>query len=152
MNARAEIEIRPFVATDQPAARQLILSGLGEHFGHVDVALNPDTDDIAASYVEQGHLFLVARNGDALVGTGALVIQDALVGQIVRVSVDPTHRRHGIGRALVMRLLDAARERGVTRVWMETNDDWHAAIALYRSCGFRPYRWADDNVYMAVEV
>jgi len=67
-----------------------------------------------------------------LVGAGALVIQDARDGQIVRVSVDPPHRCRGIGRALVTRLLDAARARGLTRVWMETNDDWHAAIAPYR--------------------
>ena len=144
--------IRSFVASDQPAARQLILAGLGEHFGHVDAGLNPDIDDIVKSYVERGYPFLVARVGEALVGTGALVIQDAGGGQIVRVSVDPAYRRCGIGRALVTRLLDAARARRLTRVWMETNDDWHDAIALYRCCGFRPYRWADGNVYMAVEV
>jgi len=74
----------------------------------------------------------VARIGDVLVGAGALVIQDARDGQIVRGSVDPPHRCRGIGRALVTRLLDAARARGLTRVWMETNDDWHAAIAPYR--------------------
>jgi GNAT superfamily N-acetyltransferase len=38
------------------------------------------------------------------------------------------HRRQGIGRALVARLVDAARARGLARLWMETNDDWTDTI------------------------
>jgi ribosomal protein S18 acetylase RimI-like enzyme len=140
--------IRPFRPADQAAARRLILQGLGEHFGVVDETLNPDIDDIAACYVDQGHLFLVALVGGDIVGTGALIFKGGPTGQLVRVSVARDCRRLGLGRALVARLIGAARDRGLTRLWMETNDDWAAAIGLYRSCGFAEYDRRDGNIYM----
>ena len=139
--------IRPFVPADQAAARALILEGLGEHFGQVDPALNPVLDDIAGSYLARGHVFLVAEADGMLVGTGALRAEGA-EGQIVRVSVRHDLRGRGIGRALVMALLEAARTRGLDRIWMETNDDWHDAIGLYRQYGFREFDRRDGCVFM----
>ncbi|MGC8780566.1 MAG: GNAT family N-acetyltransferase, partial [Anaerolineae bacterium] len=82
----------------------------------------------------------------------ALVIEDAQVGRLVRVSVARAYRRRGLGRALVKRLIIIARERGLRRLWMETNDDWEPAIQLYRSCGFRAYDRRDGNIYMALDL
>lgn len=139
--------IRPFTPADQVAARALILEGLAEHFGRADPALNPDLADIARYYPARGHLFLVAEADGRLAGAGGLCVEGA-AGQIVRVSVGRQHRRRGIGAALVAALLEAARARGLGRVWMETNDDWHAAIGLYRRCGFREFDRRDGCVFM----
>ncbi len=144
--------IRPFVLADQHAARRLILDGLKEHFGVLDEACNPDIDDVAASYVDRGHLFLVAEDGCVLIGTGALLFEDARVGRLVRVSVARPWRRQGLGRALVQHLIEAARSRGVVRLWMETNDDWSAAIGLYAACGFAEVDRRDGNIYMALDL
>lgn len=143
------VRIRPFGPKDQPAARTMILAGLGEHFGHVNPALNPDLDDIAASYLDRGHIFLVATIGATLVGTGGLYISGK-AGQIVRVSVARSRRRRGIGQRMVTALLTEARGRGVTRVWMETNADWEDALGLYRCCGFREFNREDGCIFMDV--
>lgn len=143
------ILIRTFVPADQDAARALILAGLGEHFGVVDPARNPDLDDIAAAYLACGHPFLVAEIAGSLVGTGGLRVTGHK-GQIVRVSVAPAVRRRGLGRRLVVALLACARQRGLRRVWMETNDDWYAAIALYAACGFQPFDQRDGCIFMAL--
>jgi ribosomal protein S18 acetylase RimI-like enzyme len=50
--------------------------------------------------------------------------------------VAPQARRLGLGRALVQRTLARARERGCHRVELDTNEDNHSAIRLYRSLGF----------------
>jgi ribosomal protein S18 acetylase RimI-like enzyme len=50
--------------------------------------------------------------------------------------VAPEARRLGLGRALVQRTLDRARERGCHRVELDTNEDNSDAIGLYRSLGF----------------
>lgn len=147
-----EVLIREFEPGDQSAARRLILEGLGEHFGYTDETCNPDLDDIMAHYIEPGHVFLVAILGENLVGTGGLVLQGGGCAQIVRVSVQRRYRRRGIGRALVMRLIAAGRARGVSRIWAETNEDWHAAISLYDRCGFREYERHDGSVYMAIDL
>jgi putative acetyltransferase len=143
--------IRPFAPGDQRAVRALILAGLREHWGWLNPSLNPDLDDIAASYVAPAHVFLVAEIEQVLTGAGALIV-DNHTGQIVRVSVSPRWRRRGIGRALVIALLDAARARGLVRVWMETNDDWHAAISLYRRCGFQEFDRRAGCVFMALDL
>jgi ribosomal protein S18 acetylase RimI-like enzyme len=57
-----------------------------------------------------------------------------------------------LGRALVLRLIGSARDRGLTRLWMETNDDWDAAIGLYQSCGFTEYDRRDGNIYMRLDL
>ena len=145
------VNIRPFAPTDQAAARALILEGLREHWGWLDPRLNPDLVDIAASYIAPGHVFFVAEIGQTLAGTGALIIHGDM-GQIVRVTVRSQWRRRGSGRALVIALLDAARARGLIRVWMETNDDWSDAIGLYRRCGFQEFDHREGCVFMALDL
>ncbi|MGE3799307.1 MAG: GNAT family N-acetyltransferase [Thermomicrobiales bacterium] len=129
--------IRPFRIDDQRAVRQLVLDGLGEHFGFIDESLNPDLDDIQAMYIDRGHLFVVARMDGSLAGTGALIEESGDVARLVRMSVTANCRGRGVGKALVEHLLAAARQRGYKRVVCETNHDWHDAIALYLACGFR---------------
>jgi ribosomal protein S18 acetylase RimI-like enzyme len=51
--------------------------------------------------------------------------------------VVPEGRRLGLGRALVEAALSAARERGCVRIELDVDEDNAAALALYRSCGFR---------------
>lgn len=147
-----DLLIRPFDARDQEAARRLILEGLGEHFGSIDEARNPDLIDIAASYLAPGHVFVVAQIGARLVGTGALVAAGEGVGRIVRVTVSREHRRQGIGSALVEHLVQTARHCGMTHMQVETLKDWTDAIGLYHSCGFREYEQGDVDTRMALDL
>ena len=126
--------MRPFEARDQAAARALILQGLGEHFGQIDETLNPDLNDIATSYATG--VFLVACDGDEIVGSGALTPREDAVAILSRMSTAATHRRRGVGRAVLTRLVEAARERGCSRVVLGTNADWADAIAFYVAFGF----------------
>lgn len=141
--------VRPFRPADQEAARRLILAGLQEHFGSLDPHYNEDLNDIYTSYPAQGHLFLVMETAAGLTGTAALLLGQA-EAQVVRVSVAPEHRRQGIAQTLVSVLLAEARTRGISRVWMETNDDWHDALGLYRSLGFRPFDHRDGCIFMQI--
>jgi ribosomal protein S18 acetylase RimI-like enzyme len=144
--------IRPFRPADQAEARVLILDGLAEHFGWADPTANPDIDDIAASYLDRGHLFIVAEADSALIGSAGLVIEEGGSGRVVRVSVARACRRQGLARALVAHLLDAARARGLARVWVETNDDWGDALGLYLACGFHEYARAGGSAYLALDL
>lgn len=133
---RPKIRIRPFRPEDQDDSRDLILSGLGEHFGHIDPKLNPDIDDIQTLYLSAGHQFVVATIDTGIVGTGGLLAENQEEGRIVRVSVDRQIRGQGIGRAIVNHLVSIARDRGFKRILVETNKDWYPAISLYRRAGF----------------
>ncbi|MFD2924052.1 hypothetical protein ACFS6F_09945 [Halobacillus naozhouensis] len=63
------IEILPIAKSFEEKARGLILDGLLERFGYIDVTLNPDLKDIMSTYHNIGHVFLV---GEELVATGVL--------------------------------------------------------------------------------
>ncbi len=128
------IIIRDLTPPDQPAARRLILAGLEEHWGWLDLSLNPDLDDISSSYA--GETFLTAWLGGVLAGTGALVREADGVGRIVRMSVNRSIRRQGIGRALLDELVQRARQRGFHTLVLETTATWQDARGLYASYGF----------------
>jgi GNAT superfamily N-acetyltransferase len=147
-----EVRIRPFTPTDQTAARQLILEGLGSHFGFIDETMNPDLGDIWQHYVVPGNSFVIAEIDGRIVGTGALIEETKGVGRLVRMSVSPGHQRRGIGRRLVHHLIQKANEQGYRRLLVETNHDWFDAISLYQSCGFCEYDRDEESVHFQQKI
>jgi GNAT superfamily N-acetyltransferase len=134
-----ELCIRSFEVGDQEQARWLILEGLGEHFGYIDETLNPDLADILHNYLIAGHVFVVACMGRELVGTGALILHDEGISELVRISTRKDYRRQGIGRAITTYLVNVARQRGDRRILVKTNASWHDAINLYKRLDFVEY-------------
>ncbi|HTO21177.1 MAG TPA: helix-turn-helix domain-containing GNAT family N-acetyltransferase [Spirochaetia bacterium] len=80
--------------------------------------------------------FLVARLHGAPVGCGALKCHPDF-GEVKRMWVAETARGLGIGRRLLGRLEDLARERALPLLRLETNESLKEAQALYRSSGYR---------------
>lgn len=65
------------------------------------------------------------------------------------IAVNPEYRGAGIGRALLERGIQWARENNFPGVMLETQDDNVPACMLYRSCGF-VLSGFDRNVYTAI--
>jgi ribosomal protein S18 acetylase RimI-like enzyme len=70
---------------------------------------------------------------------------------VYEVDVAETHRQRGIGSALLARLAELARERGIRVAFVLSDEDNIAANALYRSAGGTPetdvvwtFSYADD--------
>ena len=70
---------------------------------------------------------------------------------VYEVDVAETHRRRGIASALLARLAELARERGIPAGFVLTDEDNAAANALYDAAGGRPHKdvmwefsYADD--------
>jgi GNAT superfamily N-acetyltransferase len=146
----ADMVIEPLTPADQPAARALILAGLEEHWGWLDLSLNPDLDDILTSYAPG--VFIVAKLNDDLIGTGALVPAGQGIGRIVRMSVDRSHRRSGVGTRLLRALLGEARTLGYTKIVLETTETWNDAIGFYLRNGFRITHRADGDVHFEMKL
>ncbi|MBN1995275.1 MAG: GNAT family N-acetyltransferase [Anaerolineae bacterium] len=142
--------IRSFQPADQDAVRQLILAGLGEHFGWIDQACNPDLDDIQTHYIKAGHVFVVAEANGEIIGTGALLAENKNTARLKRMSVRREYWRRGIGRILVAHLLNVAWQQGFTQVRVSTEPDWADAIGLYQSCGFSEERRDQVGVYFSL--
>ena len=153
------ITLRPFEPADQEQAKHLILAGLVEHWGSLDETANPDLDDIATSYAN-GH-FIVACDGDELVGTGVLIPlgrdeAGKITAEIVRMSVAGNRRRQGIGRLILDALCTKARNDGVERLILETTASWTGVINFYQRYGFQITHYEDSpygrDVYFELEL
>jgi ribosomal protein S18 acetylase RimI-like enzyme len=150
------ISLRPFQPADQAAVKNLVLAGLVEHWGVLDPTKNPDLDDIASTYASA--TFLVARCGETIIGTGALVPRQYDGGaedceaEVVRMSVAADWRRRGIGRMILQALVDHARQAGYRRIVLETTATWQEVIAFYLRYGFRITHYQDGDVYFCMEL
>jgi putative acetyltransferase len=77
------------------------------------------------------------ENGD-LLGCGALKELDAQHGEIKSMRTAARHRRRGVAKAVLMHILEEARQRGYKRLSLETGSNEAFALArnLYAAMGF----------------
>jgi ribosomal protein S18 acetylase RimI-like enzyme len=82
--------------------------------------------------------FVCEADGELVGGTTGILTADGAGVDLVAMWVAPTHRRRGLGKALVEHVVAWARERGATSVTLEVNEALAPALGLYRSAGFEP--------------
>ena len=79
---------------------------------------------------------LLARLGGAPVGAVTLQRRTDSEAELNRLFVDEAARGRGIGRALVIALIESARALGYGSIFLTTVRRFDAALALYRALGF----------------
>jgi GNAT superfamily N-acetyltransferase len=97
--------------------------------------LEPSFD--AADFEPPSGRFVVAYSGEETVGCGGFRRLSDEVAEIKRLFVTAAARRHGVGSHLLHELERSARERGYRIVRLDTGGRQPAALALFRSRGYR---------------
>src|SRR6266508_1290351 len=101
----------------------------------VQEAVEHDLATVAKFLPPDGRL-LLAFESDVAVGTACMRRIGPETAEIKRMCVQPSHRRAGVGRAMLDHLIAAARAAGYERVRLDSPDFMTAAHALYRANGF----------------
>ncbi|HEY8392213.1 MAG TPA: ribosomal protein S18-alanine N-acetyltransferase [Capillibacterium sp.] len=96
---------------------------------------------------ERAYYCVAKAEGKVLGFVGMWIIFDE--GHITNLAVASTHRRHGVGRALLQHLVTEAKIRGLRYLTLEVRASNYAAQRLYEEFGFvktgvRP-RYYQDN-------
>jgi putative acetyltransferase len=78
----------------------------------------------------------VAREGGRAVAMGALRRRGDGVAEVKRMYTLPSHRGRGLGRAVLARIEQLAREGGIERLVLETGSNFDAARHVYEGAGF----------------
>lgn len=87
--------------------------------------------------------YLVAEKDGVVVGyCGVMSAGD--IADVLTITVDPAHRRHGIGREFLKRLIDWARNKKLESMMLEVRVGNNAAQPLYTSNGFYPLNIRSD--------
>jgi streptothricin acetyltransferase len=96
----------------------------------------PNEVDYAAYLIEPDNAVFFAYVDDAIAGEIVIRKWWNNLAYIEDISILSTFRRKGIGRALVGRALEWARESQLPGVMLETQNNNVGACLLYESCGF----------------
>ena len=78
----------------------------------------------------------IARDGDTVVGCGALKRHSETVGEVKRMFTRPQWQGQGIGRRILGEIQRVAEREGLTTLVLETGDRHPAAWAIYEKAGF----------------
>ncbi len=102
----------------------------------IAVMLEEDMHDLDKFMPPQGRL-LLGYTGEDLAGIACLKALTPSIGEVKRMYVRPSHRKAGLGRTLLNRLLQEAQQIGYQLVRLDSARFMKEAHQLYRSIGFR---------------
>jgi putative acetyltransferase len=146
---------RPFQAGDETAFRELNEAWIQQFFSieakDREVLGNPVTH-----ILRPGGEIVMATLGGRAIGCCALLAMGGSSFEIGKMAVSEESRGLGIGRRLLARAVECAREIGAKRLYLETSTKLPNAIHLYEAQGFvhlppehvRQSPYARSDVYM----
>jgi GNAT superfamily N-acetyltransferase len=136
MSRRERLRIRSATAADRNAAMRIAGDAMIGYGIEPDFAgLDSDLGTLGSN--PKACAELVAIMDGVVAGVAILTYSGANAGKLTGFYVDPEWRGQGIGSALLVRITDAGRAAGLSRLHLET---WHfmeVAIHLYERANWR---------------
>lgn len=117
--------IRRARTADVPAIRRLVDAYSGDR-----ILLSKE---MVTLYEDIQEFWVASYSAGPLVGCGALHVMWEDLAEVRTLATDPSHTRRGVGTALLSKLLDVARDLGVSRVFCLTFE-----VEFFTRHGFEP--------------
>lgn len=137
------IEIISYESRYQPDFRALNLEWLDRYNlteSHDLMVL----DDPMGTIVDRGGYIWLAKSGDEIIGSAALMREHDGVYELAKMAVAESWRGKGISKLLMDTCLEKAREIGAKRLLLFSNHQLQAALNLYEKFGFRHVEVTDS--------
>jgi putative acetyltransferase len=103
------------------------------------VYFDDSTDHLYELFQQEKGIYNVAIDNDQILGGGGIVHTSGLATdtcELVKLYLSPAARGKGIGRALMQKCLEEAKNAGYKKVYLETMPELISAIPLYEQFGF----------------
>ena len=134
--------IRPITAADDAAVAAIIRRVMPE-FGADGAGFaihDPEVGAMSAAYDRPGAAYFVVESAGRVLGGGGVAPLDggpADTCELRKMYFLPELRGRGFGERVIRHCLDAAREHGYRRCYLETRAGMEAAQKLYARMGFQ---------------
>ncbi len=134
--------IRPIQPSDNQAIAKIIRDTLTEfganHPG--TVYFESTTDTLFELFQKPGSVYFVAETADGqLMGGGGIYPTEGLpekTCELVKMYLLPQARGKGLGRSIIEKCLQSARETGFEHIYIETMPELKRALTVYETFGF----------------
>jgi GNAT superfamily N-acetyltransferase len=121
--------------------RELATPALRDAFeAYIAVSVRDEIDRLAEYYAERRGAFFVMYDGEKLAGVFGLERLGTRSAELRRMYVDPAYRRRRLARMMLEFAEQACREAGTAMLTLSTSELQQAALAFYRSSGYRLLR------------
>lgn len=142
MPVAGNIEIRSIQPKDNAALAVIIRNALAEFGANKPgtVFFDPTTDALSQLFETPGSFYLVAVAGDQLLGGAGIFPSAGLpagVAELVKMYLHKDARGKGLGRLLIDRCLEKAKQMGYKSIYLETMPELSKAVTVYEKFGFQ---------------
>jgi N-acetylglutamate synthase-like GNAT family acetyltransferase len=93
-------------------------------------------DDPQGKILDNGGIIYLAKAGNEIVGSAALMKEHEGVYELVKMAVTRKWQGKGISRLLIEKCLEKAKEWKVQKITLFSNSQLQTAISLYEKYGF----------------
>lgn len=104
------------------------------------VYYDPTTDTLFELFQKKGSIYYVAELNGVIIGGAGLYPSDGLpadTAELVKMYLLPEARGLGLGKLLIEKVLQFAKETGYQKVYIETMPELKKAMKVYEKFGFR---------------
>ena len=136
------ITIRDLRKEDNPSLAKIVKETLAE-FGanHPNtVYYDPTTDTLFEVFQTPRSKYFLAEIDGKMVGGGGIYPTDGLdddTCELVKMYLLPQARGHGLGKMLIEKCIEAAKENGYKKIYLETMPELKQAMKVYEKFGFK---------------
>ncbi len=130
-----QIEIINYTANYQQDFRRLNVEWLDKYqlTESLDLVV---LDDPQTMILDKGGYIWLARIGNEIVGSAALIKEHHGIYELAKMAVDPAHQGKGISKLLIETCLAKAREIGAKKLELFSHHSLTTALNLYKKYGF----------------
>jgi putative acetyltransferase len=137
-----DIIYRPIEEKDNREVAELIRNVFREFNIHRPgtVYFDPTTDNLFGLFRLEGSQYWIAEEDNIIIGGCGVYPTPGLpqgCAELVKFYLSATSRGKGIGRELMEKTFESAREFGYTKLYLESLPELNRAISLYEKAGFK---------------
>lgn len=145
-----KLTIRKVEKRDEPYLADIIRAVFEEHMAPKDgtVYSDPTTDHLYDLFQNTSSILWVAEMDHQIVGCCGIYPTEGLppeTAELVKFYLSPAARGRGIGKQLIEKSIQSAKELGYKKIYLESMPQFSRAVDFYNSLGFKQLKNALGN-------